>query len=172
MLRRLRNQKSEVRNQKSRVIKEKLFDLAEFEKAKNIMCYISLNAEVGTRGIIKDAFKLKKRIFAPVIEGDRLGISEIKDLDKDLEEGPLGVLQPRKDSFTPFSPNELDLAVVSGLAFDRKGKRLGRGKGYFDRFLKDLPGTVKTVGLAFDFQILESIPANFRDIPVDFVISN
>ena len=62
--------------------------------------------------------------------------------------------------------------LVPGLAFDRSGNRLGRGKGYFDRFLKNLPGAVKKIGLAYDFQILESIPTFPHDIPVDLVISN
>lgn len=172
MLQRLRNQKPETRNQKSNLIKNKLFSLKEFKKAKILMCYISLNTEVDTREIIKHALKLGKRVFAPIIEGDRLGISELKDLDEDLERGPLKILQPKKRSLRLFSPAGLDVAVIPGLGFDKEGQRLGRGKGYFDRFLKELPKTVNTVGLAFDFQILESIPVSSHDIPVDFVISN
>ena len=136
------------------------------------MCYISLDTEVNTGEIIKGALKLGKRVFAPIIEGDTLGISELRDLDEDLERGPLGILQPKKRSLHLFSPAGLDLALIPGLAFDKEGQRLGRGKGYFDRFLKELPKTVNTVGLAFDFQILESIPVSSRDIPVNFVISN
>lgn len=173
MLKKLRNQKKSDNSRKSKIIKEKLFSLEEFKKAKNIFCYISLASEADTKGIIVDALGLGKHMFAPRVEQDALGVAEIKDLDKDLEEGPLGILQPREDLPRLSPPEVLDIAIVPGIAFDRKGSRLGRGKGYFDRFLKQLADTaVKTVGIAFDFQILKSIPQNSSDIPVNLVISN
>jgi len=169
ILEKLRNQKPEKRFQKSKTIKEKLFLLKEFKEAKNLICYVSLKEEVDTFGIIKEALKSGKRIFAPVIDGDQLGISEIKDLDKDLQKGPLGVLQPNKKEQIR---EKIDLVIIPGLAFDKNRARLGRGKAYFDTFLKDLSKSVKTVGLAYDFQVLKSIPVTPHDIPVDIVITN
>ena len=79
ILEKLKDQSEEERIQKSKINKEKLFSLSEFEKSKSIMCYISLDTEVNTRDIIKKALKSGKKLFAPVIYGDKLGISEIKD---------------------------------------------------------------------------------------------
>ena len=71
-----------------------------------------------------------------------------------------------------FDVNRLDLVFVPGLAFDLKNHRLGRGKGYYDRFLKTLPAHVKRWGLTFDFQLFNSIPVDGSDAPVDKVITN
>jgi len=62
--------------------------------------------------------------------------------------------------------------ILPGLAFDRKGNRLGRGKGYFDRFLVNLTKTTKKIALSFEFQILDTIPTNSHDIPIDLLVSN
>ena len=173
ILAKLRRQRDKERIEKSKLIKEKLFSLKDFKEANNIMCYISLGGEVDTTEIIKGALKLGKRVFTPFIEGERLGISELRDPDKDLEKGPFGILQAKKGDFCAApSAAELDLVLVPGVAFDKKGNRLGRGKGYFDRFLKELPQAAKTIGLAFDAQILKSIPADSDDIPVSLVITN
>ena len=69
-----------------------------------------------------------------------------------------------------MSFKELDLVIVPGIAFDRHGRRLGRGKGYYDRFLRKIAKRTLTIGLAFDFQILPSIPATATDINVDHLI--
>ena len=74
-------------------------------------------------------------------------------------------------SYTPA--DELDLVVVPGLAFDKRNNRLGRGQGYYDRFLKTLPRGVPTIGLAFDFQIVDTIPQRKEhDVAVDCVLVN
>lgn len=172
ILKKLREQTKEERLRKGRTIKKKIFSLKYFKEAKNIFCFISLKSEVDTREIIIDALKQGKSVFAPRVEQDALRIAEVKDLDKDLEEGPLGVLQPKKSCQPLSSPESLDIAIIPGLAFDEKGVRLGRGKGYFDRFLSQLAGATKTVGIAFDFQILKTIPQDPHDIPVNLVITD
>ena len=169
ILRKLEEQPEAARKEKSQAIKDKVFSSQDFKKAKSIMCYISLDTEVDTGEIIRGAKNLGKKIFAPVIEGDMLGIAA---LDGKLKKGPLGVLQPEKQDLKSFSPDKLDMALIPGLAFTKAGARLGRGKAYFDRFLKELPDAVKTAGLAFDFQVLPSIPQDSHDIPVNEVISN
>jgi len=167
----LKEQQPVHRADKSRQIKEKLFLLKEFKKANNLMCYISLETEVDTKEIIKDALKLGKRVFTPFIKGDRLGIAEIKNLDEGLEKSQLGVLEP-KNHGDCSSTTKLDMVILPGLAFDRKGNRLGRGKGYFDRFLVNLTKTTKKIALSFEFQILDTIPTNSHDIPIDLLVSN
>ncbi len=172
VLARLNSQGPGERKEKSTIIKNKVFSLPEFRKAKNIVCYISLDTEVSTGEIIKDSLKMSKRVFAPRVEGDSLRIVELKNMDEDLERGPIGVLQPKNEASSSFRARDMEIVIVPGIAFERNGARLGRGKGYFDRFLSKLPNTVKTIALGFDFQIKKSIPVSPHDIPVDLVITN
>lgn len=83
--------------------------------------------------------------------------------------GQYGILEPVKKC--RVSPEKIGLVVVPGIAFDKKGNRLGRGKGYYDRFLELLPESVPRIGLAFDFQILPFLPVNPHDLSVDSTIS-
>jgi 5-formyltetrahydrofolate cyclo-ligase len=85
-----------------------------------------------------------------------------------LKKGPYGICEPVVQRFV--KREDLDLVIVPGVAFDRRGNRLGRGKGYYDRFLKKLPNEAISFGLAFDFQILPSLPATKTDVSVNKVI--
>ena len=89
-------------------------------------------------------------------------------LNERLIKGPYGVRQP--SARTGVSLSKLDVVVVPGVAFDRRGNRLGRGKGYYDRFLKKLPKKTHRIGLAFDFQILPAMPVSRHDLGVDKVL--
>lgn len=89
-----------------------------------------------------------------------------------LVRSSLGILEPVRDENKVIPISELDLVVVPGLAFDKGGNRLGRGAGYYDRFLAKLPGRTLKVGLAFDFQVLNYVPAvDGQDVALDLVIS-
>ncbi|MFA5039526.1 MAG: 5-formyltetrahydrofolate cyclo-ligase [Candidatus Omnitrophota bacterium] len=160
LLRKLKDHKEEDRSKKSSEIKKKLFALKEFLKAKTILFYLSLDDEVDTVRMIKDCIKQGKRVAVPVIqrEGRQIIPSLLKDFDKELACGPFGICHPKKDYIRPLPLETIDLVVVPGLAFDRAGNRLGRGHGYYDRFLSRLPKDVPTVGLAFDFQMIEDFP--------------
>jgi len=92
-------------------------------------------------------------------------VSEVMDPDKDLVRGPYGIYQP-KAHFEVFHPRSIDLAIVPGVAFDKKGNRLGRGMGYYDKFLTRLRPGVPTVGLAFKFQVVRKLPTLSHDRPV------
>jgi 5-formyltetrahydrofolate cyclo-ligase len=172
ILKRLKGQDKRAKAEKDRRLNEKLSALPEFRKAKAVMFYVSLESEPDTKALIDEAIKAGKRVVVPVIEGNGLGLSEIKDRGAELAEGPCGILQPARDCVKPFPKEELDLVIVPGVAFGRDGARLGRGKGFYDRFLKDLPAGTKKVALAYDLQIIDDIPTTSRDIPVDIVITN
>ncbi|MDD4908777.1 MAG: 5-formyltetrahydrofolate cyclo-ligase, partial [Candidatus Omnitrophica bacterium] len=85
-----------------------------------------------------------------------------------LKVGPYGVWEPVAE--TLVKPEDLDLIITPGLAFDKKGNRLGRGKGYYDRFLSKLSDRAPSIGLAFDFQILPLIPTTSYDVSVNKII--
>ena len=171
--RKLLTQTEAERKKKSLAIKMKLFNLPEFKNAKVVMLYVSTEFEVGTDEMIDDALLMGKKVAVPyVIENERrMKPSFIKDRKKDLAPGPYGIYQPGADSPAPISDSEIDLVVVPGVAFTGCGKRLGRGGGYYDRFLKGLPKKTHTVGIAFGVQVLGDLPQGEQDIPVDRVIT-
>lgn len=167
ILRRLKTQKEDERHSKSLAIKGRLLSLPEFKRANVIMCYVSKDGEVETIPIIEAALERGKVVLVPVIKvrKKKMVVSEILDPDKDLVRGPYGIYQP-KAHFEVFHPRSIDLAVVPGVAFDRDGNRLGRGMGYYDKFLTRLRPGVTTVGLAFKFQVVKKLPTLSHDQPV------
>lgn len=166
---RLNLQKEEGRERKSRRIEKKLFRTGVFKKAKIILFYIAFDGEVKTQRMIKEAQRFKKTIAVPVCDADLLKIRPcILEAGARLKNGPYGIKEPAIKK--PIAFKDLDLVIVPAVAFDKKNNRLGRGKGYYDRLLKRFPANTSTIGLAFDFQILPSIPASKTDIKVRDVI--
>jgi len=158
---------------KSAIIKDRLFNEEEFKRARVVMFYVSLQDEVDTFIMIDEALKAGKRIAVPVIlkEEKRLIAGEIHNRLEDLESQHFGIYQPRQDRVKEVPLNDIDLVVVPGVAFDRKNIRLGRGHGYYDRFLSGLPKRTRTIGLAFDFQVMEDLPQDPHDVPVSKIIT-
>lgn len=156
------------KTRKSGIIKDKLFNEEGFKKAKVVMFYVSLKDEVDTLSMIDEALKVGKRVCVPVIfkEDKRLVAGEIKDRNEDLESQHFGIYQPRQGRVKEVPLHDIDLVVVPGIAFDRNNVRLGRGHGYYDRFLSGLPEKTRTIGLSFDFQVVDSLPRDSHDIPV------
>jgi 5-formyltetrahydrofolate cyclo-ligase len=159
--------------EKSGKIRQNLYSLPEFQKSKNIMFYVSVNNEVDTHEIIKDLLSKKdKTIIIPYMikNNPLMQLSELKNLNE-LEPKTFGILEPKKLYVREFNPDKLDLAVIPGIVFDKSGHRIGYGYGYFDRFLKTLKNKTKKIGLAFDFQVVDEVPKEGHDVPVDIVVS-
>ena len=169
ILKRLKTQKEEDRNRKSKLIKDKLLRNKVFKQAKIVMFYIAFGGEVNTKEMIREAQGTGKLICVPIFRKDKeiMQPAIFKDQAK-LKKGPYGVLEPVIE--TLVEPEDLDLIVVPGLAFDKGGNRLGRGKGCYDRFLNTLSENTPSIGLAFDFQILPFIPTTSHDVSVKKVI--
>ena len=158
--------------EKSKLIESHLFSLPEYRNSRLIMFYVSMDKEVYTHDMIKIALNEKKEIAVPLIlESQNIMLScKISDLT-DLEPGPWDILQPIKERIQNVPVSSLDLIVVPGIAFDRNGNRLGRGKGFYDRFLHLIsPETVK-IGLAFSSHIVEQIPTKEYDVAVDKIVT-
>lgn len=170
VLRQLRTQKEGERRRKSEAIRRKLVRLAAFRKAKTVLCYVSLLYEVETRRLIEQMLDAGKRVVVPRVVRRQLLLSELRDPDEDLSPGAFGVLEPRPQAHRPVRPEELDLAIVPGLAFDRRGHRLGHGWGYFDRLLARVPRVTPTVGVCFSFQLVDRLPTGPHDRPVHRVL--
>ncbi len=151
--------------EKSNEIISKLTSLEEFKKTEKLLCYISFGNEVYTHGLIK-AYAGIKKIAVPVVDGDNLLLSYIKDW-KELSTGTYGILEPKEIRIA--KPKEIEIAIVPGIVFDERGYRIGYGKGYFDRLLSKT--NAKKIGLAYDFQVLKEIPSEQHDVKMDMIIT-
>ncbi len=170
----LRGQNEEDRLIKSRLIQKKLFERPEFEMARTILFYASFGGEVETFQMIQKATQLNKKIALPMItKGSKDMIPTlIEGLDR-LNEGPYRIQQPAYSLDRVVDARDLDLVLVPGLAFDKCHNRLGRGAGYYDRFLAELPEDTPSLGLAFDFQLVDELPyLEAHDITLTDVIVN
>ncbi len=171
----LSNQKEEERINKSLAIADKLFQMGAFQKAETILFYASFDGEVETFNMMREAQKLGKKIGLPgTIKGEKKIVPmAVASLESDLEVGPYGIKQPKMDQAQILPEDSLDMVVVPGVAFDKQNNRLGRGGGYYDRFLESLPSSTLTVGLAFDFQMIDSLSFQEKhDVPVSGVLTN
>ena len=169
ILLKLKTQKEEDRNRKSKLIQHKLLRNKVFRKAKIVMFYIAFGGEVNTEEMIREAKKIGKLICVPICRKDKETMQPaILEDNAKLKLGPYGVLEPVAEALV--EPKDLDLVIVPGLAFDKKCNRLGRGKGCYDRFLSSLSENVPSIGLAFDFQILPLVPTTAYDVSVNKVI--
>ena len=170
----LHGQSASERQKKSDLILRKVSQVITLKKGVSIMFYVSLLEEVDTLPLLKTALESGCVVNVPYVDrkNNSLISVSIQNPETDLEQGSYGILEPKKNLVSHFDVNQLETVLVPGIAFDRNGRRLGRGKGYYDRFLRSLPKKVKTIGLAFDFQILDSIPVNESDIAVQQLITN
>jgi 5-formyltetrahydrofolate cyclo-ligase len=158
---------------KSREITRKLVDLAEFQACRNILFFLSLPSEVQTDEMIQTALDLGKKVHVPIVDAKRrrLGVSEISGLDIEFAEKQFGIREPDSAYLKIVSPEILDFVLVPGLAFGQNGGRIGYGGGYYDKFLKEVPGHVVPIGVAFDFQVLDLIPQTQLDVPVRKILT-
>ena len=105
-----------------------------------------------------------KNIYLPVVDGDEL---RIRKYDKELlKKGSYDILEPQGEDLRDLSV--IDLVIVPGVSFDKKGNRLGRGKGYYDRLLKNIKAV--KIGICYNFQRADKIPADEHDVPLDGII--
>lgn len=160
----------DLRRKKSQKIKKRLFSLKELKKAHTILFYYSKGSEVETKEMMEEALRKGKRVLLPKVRGREIYLGEIKDLEKDVEKGSFGILEP-KETYRKPTPKGIDLVILPGIAFDLKGERIGYGEGYYDRFLKKIPKRIPLIGLAYDFQVIKNISGKKHDRRVSKVIT-
>jgi len=172
MARRRKEMGQQEIDEKSVRIAEFLLSLDFIKNSQTIMAYVNMPGEVRTEKIIEDLLKAGKTVVVPVCITQTVDLlaSQIKGLDE-LVAGHYGILEPKKEYIRPVDPSILEVIIVPGLAFDIHGNRIGHGKGYYDRFLMKVPPFAKKVGLAFDFQVMPSVPVCHFDVPMDLIIT-
>ncbi len=164
---------SEDIRDKSRQVFLSLAKTIEYINSQNIMSYVATRSEVQTEELIKISIKMGKNIFVPIIlpECHNLAPSKIFDFDNELEKGKKGILEPKREYYRLFPPEDIDLIIIPGVAFDLNGNRIGRGFGYYDNFLRKVCPSAKIIALAFEMQIVKKIPNDKNDIPVDKIVT-
>ena len=153
--------------EKSKKIENTLFNLQKYKNSKIIMFFVSFNSEVHTHDMIKQALN-NKIVVIPKVMHKEIEPSIIIDFDNLVPSGNFGILEPIEAM--KISNKNIDLILVPGIAFDEEGHRIGYGFGYYDKFLRKVPKAVK-IGLAFDFQVVDKIPREMHDVPVDLIIT-
>ncbi len=152
----------------SQCIINRLKHLPALSDAQVLLLYCALPDEVQTQSLINELALQGKTILLPkVIDGSMMEVRCYTN-PQDLAAGVYGILEPIGEPFTDYA--SIDVAIIPGMAFDSEGHRLGRGKGYYDRFLTQLtPKTIK-IGLCFPWQRVDDVPTDENDISMDFVI--
>lgn len=139
----------------------------EFVAATVVALYSPVRNEVFTEEIFTEARRCGKIVAYPRVRGALLEFVEVKER-QELETGAYGILEPCGVHVVPLAA--LELIVVPGVAFDLAGHRLGYGKGYYDRLLHECRGLL--VGLCFDFQLVEKLPAEAHDVRMNMVVTD
>jgi len=161
---------SEIINN-SKIISNRVIATKEYQTSKSIGAYYPKGSEVKTFDIIKHSINDKKEIGLPRVI-DSTKIEFFKIIEDSFEKikftkGKYGIFE---NSMSTISIDKMDLLIIPGIAFDLQGNRIGYGKGYYDRFLSSTKAKY-IIGLAYETQIINEIPNNDHDIPVDVIIT-
>ncbi|HVK15693.1 MAG TPA: 5-formyltetrahydrofolate cyclo-ligase [Fimbriiglobus sp.] len=150
--------------------------LPTYATARTVMWYVDAGSEVRTRHVLPEALDGGKRIVVPycIVETNQLELFLLEDM-AELAEGAHKILEPRDDLRSlpgkRVAPEELDLVMVPGVAFDPSGGRMGQGKGYYDRLLARVRPDAPLAALAFDCQVFPEIPVAAHDVYMDLVLT-
>jgi len=164
----------ENKDELSRGICEKFTALPEYAAAGTVMYYVDVRSEVRTRNYLATALTHGKRIVVPYCVEGELELFLLESMEE-LEIGAYKILEPRADlrgrADKKIRPDELDLIMVPGVAFDRRGARMGHGFGYYDKLLEHARPDCPLVALAFECQFFDEIPTQSHDVFMDKIIS-
>lgn len=153
----------------SEEICNKVLRSAWWQEADTLLLYYPLSDEVDVRPLIQEAYQNGKRVLLPVCVGDDLEL-RLYEGEASLASGAFGIMEPTGPLFAPEDYPDIQLALIPGMAFDRVGHRLGRGRGYYDRLLPKLTATMLQ-GICFPFQLVEQVPTDAHDIAVREVVA-
>lgn len=160
----------ELKKEYDEIIFNKIISSDFYKNSKYVFSYVSFGSEADTIKIIKRALSDKKHVFVPkVLSKEEMKACEISSME-DMAPGKYGILEPKV--IENSGSENVDLIITPGLAFDKRGGRLGYGGGYYDRFFKSFKGKGLRIGLCYDFQITDKVPLGKYDVLLDKVICN
>ena len=163
----------ETRKSKDFLIREKFLSLSEFRQATVIFLFASFRSEVSTSLLIEEALRLGKRVVLPSVDPSHreLRLYEIRGLNE-LSPGYMGIPEPAVPVERERDINDVSLVVLPGAAFDTGGSRLGYGGGYYDKLLSRLRRKVPLIALAYEEQLVDSLPFEPHDITVQMIVTD
>lgn len=158
---------------KNQLIYEKLVHSTLYHQCKSIFTYVSMGNEVDTKKIINQGLMNGKIIGVPKVypKKKEMIFSKIESLDE-LVPGHFNVLEPREECIQLLESNQDTLLLVPGLIFDKNKNRIGYGGGYYDRYLATIKGALKIIGVGYDFQLIDCIPSDPYDVPLDAIVTD
>jgi len=148
------------------VVEKLVQDLERLPSARIVSAYMALPGEVDLRGLFG---QVDKTWVFPRVRGENLKFYRVKNLAEDMQVGAFGIMEPR-DELEEVAVEEVDVFLCPGLGFDRNGGRLGRGRGFYDRMLKQAKPEAVKIGVCFPFQIVDDIAMEPHDVRMDGVV--
>jgi 5-formyltetrahydrofolate cyclo-ligase len=162
---------AEVTN-RSKSACDNLAATGEFASAGSVMLYVPIPGELDCLSAVRAAWDRSKTVLVPRVSPSQAGVMHAIRIDSEdeLEPGSYGIREPREG--TPWEVEEIDLIVVPALAFDRGGHRLGRGGGFYDRFLARRRPSTPACGIGYSLQVVDELPREAHDQPLDLVVTD
>jgi len=150
-----------------------IMELPQFIKCKNIMIYLSFNNEVDTFSLVTWCLNNGITVIAPycVKQEKKIIPFIINNLTTDLAKSTFGIMEPKYDLLNEANLIDIDLIIVPGVVFDKHCNRIGFGAGYYDRFLSEKAKNTITIGIAYDYQIIDEVPVDIYDVPLNFIVT-
>jgi len=162
---------AEQRREASARIRRLVAELPEFERARTVMLFVSLPDEADTQGIIADALAASKTVAVPKVDRKRKAMDacRLHTLDRGLAPGVFGIPEPQATDVV--APGEIDFVLVPARGYDREGNRIGRGGGYYDRYMAHPDFHATRCGIGFAAQVLDAVPHDAHDLPVKMLVT-
>ncbi|MBO7201271.1 MAG: 5-formyltetrahydrofolate cyclo-ligase [Bacteroidales bacterium] len=154
------------KQQRSESIWQQVEENEQFKAAEVVLLYWSMADEVYTHDFVKQ-WADKKTLLLPVVDGDDLRIKPYRGMDNMVISEQFGIGEPTGDDYDDLT--KIKVIIVPGVAFDKNRNRMGRGRGYYDKLLST--NKAYKIGVGFDFQIVDKVPTEEFDIPMDCVVS-
>ena len=161
------------RHEKSNAAMQNFWSLPEMKHWSTLFIYVNFRSELETLELINRCLGQGIRVAVPLVEAATYSMIPflIQDPEKDLVPGYYDIPEPDPEKCLRVTGREIDAAVIPGSVFDINGGRLGYGGGYYDRFLVNDAPQAKRIGLAFEMQIVENVPVEPHDQPLDILVT-
>ena len=158
---------AEEKLRRSETVMRSVEQLPEFQRARVVLLYWSMADEVQTHAFVERWYR-DKTLLLPCVDGDDLVLRQYTGPECMVAGEQFGIGEPTGEEWKDL--DAVECIIVPGVAFDKQNNRMGRGRGFYDRLLKSTPNAVK-VGVAYDFQMLDTIPVEPHDVKMNRVIT-
>jgi 5-formyltetrahydrofolate cyclo-ligase len=160
-----------ARDAASAGIREQLDTLVDTLGVRSMSCFLSTVTEPGTREFVDAAVRRGIRVLLPITRADGLLDWSVATPDIDITEGLHGLPEPVGELLGPIAVNDVDLLAIPAAAVDRRGMRLGWGRGFFDKTLGSMEGCPPVYAVIYDSEFVDEVPSDLHDQPVDGVVT-